>query len=301
MTRYCMFSVLVCISVCIYACVNDNTGNTIQDNKTSSSSQVSVKSLDDPTNPYAGDYSEFDKWIYVHMVAERSRYSSQEEMPEGWVLIGAQATSDGCLIPYRQRLVIKYEGLRNPGKADNGNALKRVYAEGNMPDDVRSIRRRILGEVKAAYFNCVPDWVLSTKHSAYKLVPNGDIIAVDFSPNSSKSAGNSLCGSCDADELWYRYSPNGELLGLSERGWWWLYYNAVQSEAPDGSCTSRADGYTYFENWETGEITSVWSWDGTRLSKDGLPSQLGDLIPFLMLDHDDLSLINEFQANKSGS
>ena len=105
------------------------------------------------------------------------------------------------------------------------------------------------------------------------LLPNGDVVTEGMLGENAKPQSERDC-----DGSWYcRYSIAGELLAkVKSAPWWYLFHNRDELGTPHGKMNIREDGYIWFSSEYTGELLSVWDFDGTRLP-DTVPPQRSTL------------------------
>ena len=120
--------------------------------------EIQVRAIDDPANPYAGKYSDFDRWLYEHytpQVTETLNIKSREEWqalldryPKDWQFLNARVDASGWPIPLVENHGMAID-LRS-AKTINEYLDKSAQLSRSMNhDDVNDLWR------KAFYFNAV--------------------------------------------------------------------------------------------------------------------------------------------------
>jgi len=277
---------------------------------------VEVNDPDDPANPYFGEYQEWDYWLIEHVdnynpreaedrriqhaeldkrvkekiaagesVTKRDRYVPPYRKPadDPWQKYTIYVTDEGWVIPAHHISNLEAIAMAKPL-----NALKytrkpkpanyQLPAGGVMPDEIHAGYVKALSSPAITRQILVPDWLATAPVHYVLFVPNGDIITLG--PLGFRTEENA---DTPLEELWadtprafYRFSPEGELLGTHETlGWDWqaLYYpqwQALWTNATDSGLQARdRSGYLVIGDPATDTIKAVFDYDGTPIDPNG--------------------------------
>jgi hypothetical protein len=214
------------------------------------SAQTLLRSLDDPDNPYLGQYSDYDSvpnitgdeitaWFRADTPegqAIKARY------PEGWTMEMAMCGAEGWLLPaslsvleltHSAGLPLK-DMVHDPsGKQQSGSLnILRFYAAGVMSPKIVAQKELDRKRQSASAIPPIPAWLGEHPPLAAVFPPSGEILVLGpLDLRIERPAGqyvDSISSSQEAGS-WYRYSAEGRLLGScrasDERhdGWRLLY------------------------------------------------------------------------------
>jgi hypothetical protein len=266
---------------------------------------VAVKLLapDDPSNPYKGQYREWDLWLAQHEATEQVAFLDGKR-PEKWVSLSTCVDRSGAIVPLLEASRILHEGLAHGNEAYYKDLPYRVRGEGEMEPALYQQYMDEETSLMASYFPPIPEWLAANPPRESILVPSGEVVTLGLLGSGFKkrdpanpSGQQSCCGG--SGEQYWIYSSTGEPLESAKGHWWWNYYERnnprVNEEMGNFNC-SRRDGVIYFTKPGTEEIASVWTWDGKRLPGTTLPP-LADSAPFVHLTASQLAPLRKFQLN----
>jgi hypothetical protein len=254
---------------------------------------ITVKGIDDPDNPYKGQYERWDLWVYANMVASPTIWKAGER-PENWDSLAAEADENGYLIPLLQTSRNQEQALSEGRREEYRNSVFEVYAEGELPTEVVEDYLREAYRVRAGVIAKIPDWLAEDPPAYSMLLPNGDVIT------DSKLGETDESRALGGETTWYRYNQAGELTGQSTETWWGIYYREKYGDTrwPAGDFENRIDGYVFFKDRDTQQILSVWDYDATQLDA-ALDPQPRDPHPFMMINGRMLGTLSQLQQGDS--
>jgi hypothetical protein len=235
-----------------------------------------LQPLDDPANPYADEYEDWDYWIAQNVCAvstsPNNGYALNRQKDE--MFAAGIADMDGYLIPYRRFLVMQEDALVQQKSEHVTAGYLNVHASGPMAEDLVEDMRNVGFEVRAAYYPEIPDWLVASMPRAAWIFPNGDVVT-DGPLNHEDHAeadedGEVPCGGCGSNGGWYRYTPGGEFVDHSNTHWFLTFFDGEFEDLPEGNFSDDSLGRFMILDRENGEPTHVFNWDGTPLPLDAL-------------------------------
>lgn len=216
---------------------------------------VYLQALDAPGNPYAGQYSELDAWVYDHtaLLSEaevQAQYGAGPEAralaqtrPADWRLQMSYADEQGYLLPIALQQRRRQELLEWKTPAERINfrpnpesmlklfdGLHKVYAVGSLPAELQEFEGRQWSQLNPADYPPIPAWLGENPPLETVFVPNGEILCVGpLGLRYTEDADDRLNFERNRGLLTYRYDLEGRLLGsydLDPRrgGEWMLIY-----------------------------------------------------------------------------
>ena len=275
---------------------NSKTGADAVKARTSTGAEaVEVRKLDDPANPYLGQYELWDQWVYEHMVS-RPKAWKLGEYPENWDTLSAMVDKNGYMIPMLESTRQKEIAISNGEQDGYFNSSYYVYGEGELPKNILDGFTKEANRIRAGFTPPIPTWLVENTPSMAMLFPNGDVITLS-------ELGDASMDCCSGrKQTWYRYNSSGEFTGQSKVTWWEIYYTEKHGEEswPEGDFENRMDGYVLFKDRATGQILSAWDYDGTRLDSE-VPPPFRDPHPFMYLNQYFIIAFYELQNSDSMS
>jgi hypothetical protein len=267
------------------ASVRDTSGNMIQ-----------VKALDDPANPFKGQYGPWDKWLYENMQPTTDYQSRQTtttgkalaegieqslRQPANWTGLQTRVTDEGYLQPI-------VEGIKsNEDQRGGSNAMPPtnegwIQAYGLMDPTTYEQLITAVNVVHASYYNPIPEWLVINPPESAMLLPNGDVVTSGLLGAGKEALSKPGC--CGGkSSIFARYDKDGNLIRtVNGRHWWYLYYEGGDGSLPPGTMVNTMDGYIEFMAPNGVEILSLWNWDGTQLDPSA-SREHRDFHPFTFL------------------
>ncbi|MEZ5337366.1 MAG: hypothetical protein R3F46_03800 [bacterium] len=193
---------------------------------------LAIVALNDPANPYRGQYADWDAWI----IANLDPHSSQ--MPGATVRQGEAALfvnidEHGCLIPYELHARRERTGMQR-GIVSAGYGSTRLLAQGPISDELQARLSAMLAGISAEGYPEIPDWLMQEPPEAAMFMPNGDVLC-RLPAAESKYPDPELEGR-DGVMIWQRHAADGELLGWTSGHWLELYVGSAGM--PEGQLSS---------------------------------------------------------------
>jgi hypothetical protein len=266
--------------------------------------------MDDPNNPYSGQYKSWDTWSFENLQSaddlgkSPSHVDDQHEVPvipshdvdeheqrqttrDG---IGVHLDRSGYLIPaeiyLQQRELAKQEGRVE----EFYSSVLGTFAKGNPELDMLTEMDAALDAIAAKFYPPVPDWLAARPPKGAMLYPNGDVITLG--ELGSGESGGKLHHI--VNETIYRYDSAGVMVNQTNSSPFYLYYDLQEGGELEGFLTNRKDGVYILTNRDSGAPLSYWSFDGKRLP-DGAEPPVGDSHPFELLRMDWLLRLHQAQ------
>ena len=201
-----------------------------------------LKPLDDPNNPYAGQYAEWDIWAHEHfrpgMDAKAITADLTGEVPDAprvltvaFLQLAADAAGNLHLWTYQK---VDGNGYLVPAATPHKEVDSQNYAFASGPIE-RTVYDAWVLQVNAAVaigYPPIPAFIGEHAPLSVVMVPNGEFavkgpLGLGDTENFDMQASSRMA----SRERWYRYSAEGELLGQTGvvgRGWhdnsWMLLY-----------------------------------------------------------------------------
>jgi hypothetical protein len=212
-------------------------------------SSIAVRPLDDPANPYRGQYSALERWVVQHAesfehwheraLAEQQQISA-EAVAKG--LQGPVAGPDTTLFVFvdsngwvkaEQAQPSYRDPWREPGTPhDVLNRTRALPAApavqtlsyfipaplADLPAELKAYKQETRERWKAASLPPIPAWLGSRPPLRAIFMPNGDVVTygplnLHYAPRLPEQADDWRPLDVPAGEIWYRYSAAGRLLG----------------------------------------------------------------------------------------
>ncbi len=204
---------------------------------------VYLQPLDAPGNPYAGQYSDYDRWVYENalMMPEEDirRYYDYESpeaeawrqaLPQDWQLLEGFADQQGFLLPELVVFARRTEQHNRPADwaleyFDTNEAVQwweysdlrdavRIWAAGVPETAMMQAYYTNFSELQSAEYPPIPAWLGEQPPLEAIFVPNGEILChgplgLKLPVGEDSNAWRFQHG----ELLWYRYSAEGRRLG----------------------------------------------------------------------------------------
>jgi hypothetical protein len=251
---------------------------------------VTLTPLDDPHNPFSGDYAAWDRWVYANAVSctdDRIEAYYRNAASHGSLVLSASVDSSGNLVP----LVLAEERrLHSYAAADNSEAFPAawrytLYAVGPPDAALQAGYRRAVLKLRAQYSLPIPAWLAANPPAWALVLPPeagahaGEVVmlgAPGEDPGFELPPGEDRPGGLA--KVWRRYSPDGKLLATSKPNQeWWEFYAPNPAVSPaDGEPTIyrvfEADGIIAVTDTRTSQPAWLMNFDGTRLPDQRHPA-----------------------------
>ena len=136
-----------------------------------------MRSLNDPANPYLGQYTEWDQWMCEHAHEptdeERAAYFDGK-LPATWCWNSLAVTHEGYVVPYS----VGMEGARrfaaNGHQADGSCSMNfQVFAD--MPAELKQRLDDFDISVYARYVMAIPQWLAASPPLSARIWPDGSV------------------------------------------------------------------------------------------------------------------------------
>ncbi|MCC7476983.1 hypothetical protein IT575_00875 [bacterium] len=273
-----------------------------------------VAELDAPGNPYAGQYQPWDSWIRENANRDNPRQqqrwqdgrAKRSELEQAAKLAGRELDdTDRAIIrriendpsdPWRRFYVeVEAGGWQVPALLDFERRWQRLgqqdlrlwnrgfddgewelKAGGDMPADLQAQYDEALNALRAQRYPLIPDWLVAAPVQQACFMPNGDVITRGplgaWDPDDSKDYWDRAAL---VEKSWYRYSPDGTLLGSlpQDSAPWCAFYNMSMLAQHDAEKAAGRMIFDYRGVWlslaqNSGELFAAWDWNGMPLAID---------------------------------
>ncbi|MEZ5336797.1 MAG: hypothetical protein R3F46_00905 [bacterium] len=207
-----------------------------------------LRPLDDPANPYLGQYEEWDVWAHEHHRPDITSHNELfSEFPAGTPPQAADngmqkrhlelpVDAAGWQIPwriYQQRIQqAKLDGI----SFEDLPRERTLFAAGLISPQLWQQREQVRIDLRAAALPPIPAWLGQDPPLELQFMPDGEFVArgrLGLVPHNMRPVD---CLKLGRDERWYRYSAQGELLGRSDyyfpgmldSNWMYIYWPGLE-------------------------------------------------------------------------
>ncbi|MBN2083333.1 hypothetical protein JW859_14140 [bacterium] len=288
-----------------------------------------VQPLDDPGNPYAADYGEWDRVCFAHhaklcaeydwnrlSMEDQQRVANEYELKvledlgdrkvPGYYVYPTTAYIDdnGYLVPYvlAQEIMLALQGLPVSPQAQAAQGIfdyeYRLQMNVPLEPDLQRARQQAETEMRALFYEPVPAWLADSPSLSAMFLPDGRIV--------TRGELGSLLGNGVSD-VWCCYEPSGELVCQSKAGeeyWFAMLFK---------------DFYAVLGRYGPRDQVFATDWRGIvhiglagpdaeadRFTYTGEPTELFDLAPnrpllFEQIPGDDLAMIHRAQQEAAAA
>jgi len=266
-----------------------------------------VRSLDDPANPYRGQYGEWDYWVLANgrePTREEWLKDGNGDAASGFIMLSANVNTQGFMQP----MLLTYRLSLTPSeeRGDDCSSLS-FWACGGMDAGLKHRFDQAKVIVEARLMPVVPEWLAKNPPTWATVLPGGLVLTLGglgerlalnrpdaryFPGWQPFPQGGPYC----------LYAADGKLLSKTAAGsqWWQLTFPGWEKAlGGDGAETFEYRGLIYALDTATGKIAGMFSYDGTRvqLTPGVFPPQL-DM--FKGWSADEIPLVYEAQRGKLG-
>lgn len=202
-----------------------------------------LRPLDDPENPYRGQYREWDVWAYEHFRPGMDGEDIMAELPgvvpdlpkvrlASFLQLAADAEGQLHLWTYQK---VDEDGFLVPaGLPGSPTPELRTFAFASGPIERETYEEWMLqvNAAAATRYPPIPAFIGENPPLQVAFVPNGEFaVKGPLGLGDTEEYDMQAASQLSARERWYRYSAEGELLGMTGvvgRGWrdqsWMLLY-----------------------------------------------------------------------------
>jgi len=271
--------------------------------------------LDDPSNPYAGQYEAWDHWIYEHLTADpepRYRWEkhpdemTKEELedfvfgrskPSNWLHLKISVEDGKYTVPLETDLHEFEKAVCENRDKEREASIHWVHTQGTIDERLREDIFTLVDKVRAQYLEPIPEWLAEGEPRFAMLLPEGWVVTEGLlQTDKTTNSNNKYC--CGGNDTSYSlYSPEGKLTRTAKWFWWLLFYDIDINGMPDGDIVNTADGYIKLLDKDSGELLQVWDWDATPLAIEEPTPR--DRHPFYLLSGKDIASL--YAASSDGS
>ena len=214
-----------------------------------------IKPLDDPANPYRGEYGAWDRWAYDNYLWLCSEYGFDRMTDDEYGQFMEDAANhisdvggdqyfmvvrgDGYLMPFVEASEgepgqFPVMGWGHEVQADGAlisywiRSAFVVETTGELPDSLKDERDRAVAVVQAPALPAIPEWLVDNPPYMFQFMPDGEIVTMG-------ELGTWGDDSVLYGPVWCRYSSEGELLGQTtgpQAYWWELYFPCLLYTSP---------------------------------------------------------------------
>ena len=216
------------------------TADTVRVASNRDGDNIEVRPLDDPDNPYAGQYGAWDIWAWDNYTPGfkhsdyQHDYDSEppvitgpdgELLPEGWMYTQVYVDAEGFVIPGLRISELVWgqpdglpldEFILSVYTGRSNRVCSTFFGSGVKPSELLEAEHDASWKQLAQQYPVIPAWL--GEHLPQRLVfsPNGEFICYGELDRHYQELADNLQYPEDhfyAEETWYRYSVDGELLG----------------------------------------------------------------------------------------
>lgn len=254
---------------------------------------LDVHSLDDPQNPYHGQYGAWDYWFFEHAGTPNEEMQHESYMgtaPANWLSVDIRVDSNGYPVPYLVSLHYKYSQI---ALGEPYGMAYRYESYGEMPYELWDEYQDAILKVNAQFISPIPAWLADNPPLVARIWTDGSVIT--HGPLGSWNGEgdvvpNGKGGWHYLPDPYYLYSPDGELICRTAWDDWEqnvftgpfnpddpldaLFYSGWADKVfwHSRACGWRGPGiinaYWVLYDSNTRERLVIYDWDGTKLPAD---------------------------------
>jgi hypothetical protein len=283
-----------------------------------------VRPMDDPANPFRGQYNDWDRWLFDNLVATTdgfppppgSTFEETKQYLDAQLLkraqgqlhtaadasLRTQVTVDGYLVPVLHGIAdweIAVAAGRSKAYYD---ALPWVEGTGHMEPALKQAYDLAVDAIRSQNYPAVPDWLVAAPPLGAMLLPNSEILTQgplgSWHPSDGDPHSASHAEDLHQSHDWYRYSADGTLLSQAHGFWWFTYHDPEALGYPEGDPDTSLHGYVTFRAKDSREPLSYWTYDGRRLEQ--APSTPMDIHNFHLIPGGMLLKLHAGKASNLG-
>jgi hypothetical protein len=233
-----------------------------------------VRDLDTEGNPYASQYSSWDRWIFEQAKEQAKSRRRMSEPGQKWY--SAEVTKDGFVKPQLAAIREGLDRLRGTLPESTEHCVHMISMTGVMEAALESELSAAIGREWAARYPRIPDWLAQQPGLRSMVLPSGEVVTLGQLGSGDPAGGKRPSG----PQAYFRYSAAGELLGQSLPGEMWQalfvpdWTSTILLEQLKAQRLPRIErGCTVFFDRASNAVGAVYSFDGQALPADADLSQ----------------------------
>jgi hypothetical protein len=233
-----------------------------------------VRDLEDPANPYRGQYAEWDYYCFAKahsMTKAESKAWNRKQVPltRRWIRIDVDA--NGYPVPWLESTKQCLEWYRDwaPTSEDGCTLTYSVY--GDVPEALDERMVEAEQAVRAAMVPAIPRWLAVNPPLKALRLPDGSYIAYgalgsgrkyDLNANFLRPAPEVCC---------FHYSPEGKLLAQTDldQAWYELFWpeaeQVLSGYDPKATYYWEDNGFIIVQQIEGWKQLAIYNYDGAPL------------------------------------
>jgi len=239
---------------------------------------------DDPDNPYRGQYTAYDYWVFEHVVIpgteEQEKHPSEmtpEEIraqfaktnkPANWMDTGATVYEGKYLVPFQVAIRDHHEALKNHTTDTRAQKTTAVRVKGVLDPELKATFRKQANRIDAGFYPPIPTWLAENPPRQAMLLPNGYILTQGLLGAWAETAGKGFGVEEEYEIAHGYYDLDGNLIREQQHGWLGLADGTTKEQQPPGHAIWIRDGYWKFIDDGTGALIAIWDYDGTPLASE---------------------------------
>ncbi len=238
-----------------------------------------MRDLDDPQNPYLGQYSEWDYWCLANanpMNSEDWSEWSDGNVPATRRMVSYGVDKDGFPVPLLTQRQQQMERLHDASLAPENACVVSFMVYGDIPPELDERMLAAEMQLKARYAPGIPQWLAQEPPLWALVLPTGEVVTAgelgagrDFDMNYTRKLKADLPPySC------YRYSAAGELMAQTKPGeqWYTLFWpesaTVLGQYNPDDTIYWIENGYVVVRDYRNWTVAALYDFDGSPLPVD---------------------------------
>ncbi len=194
-------SILLISAIVLSACSKSGSGDARNNENTSTQGkQVALKSLDDPANPFKGDYGAWDYWAAENFIATPEAEINPDllsiQSDREWTM-RVQLDDEFHLVPMLTTLEEELRSASTP--TDPGSINVYWVCKGEISEETREDYYKEMRKLQALYYPKVPVWLAKVREVSHE-------------------GGNEVDDKLHSDDLRIRFMPNGDIVSNMSLG-----------------------------------------------------------------------------------
>ena len=230
---------------------------------------VDVKALDDPQNPFIGQYSAMDQWSYDHWINTEYKRLGEPGVYQGML----DVTDEGFLVP-------ELTQLRNNLELSQGNDIDEpqcqhtytLYSEGEISDELMDEILQARAVLTAQYMPSIPQWLAEQPPYWAQLLPDGSVVTYGQLGTGGEFYSKDGRWRQELQPPACHFSADGESLEQLEYPHLWVEFffpdfdGALELHQITRDKVQVYNRYVVFQNFDESSKSGMYLYDGTPIT-----------------------------------
>jgi len=237
-----------------------------------------VRDLNDPDNPYRGQYEEWDIWTYEHVRGTTNTDVSnwyRGESPDDYCMLTIRVDTEGNVVPLRLSTADDLAIMHDPNYSPETDCRFSLRGGGVINPRLLDKLDEMLIGLRMPYAPAVPEWLAKAPPERVMFMPDGDLVCIgEPDPDRRISHRPNTVPAEATPTVTRRYDREGKLLAETAPGdpWFTVYFTGfadILAEMQAGNYSYwEYGGYIVFNDSQTRSIAAIYDYDGTEIAVD---------------------------------